>query len=62
MGFGKYMEYDSSGNKIDKSKDDWQVSAVQAFWDKIEADKTEMQSLYDAVNEGAIKLENLLEE
>jgi len=45
------MEYDSSGNKIDKSQDDWYVSAVQAFWDKIDADKAEVQSLKDSVDE-----------
>lgn len=51
MGFESQMEYDSSGNKIDKSQDDWYVSAVQAFWDKIDADKAEVQSLKDSVDE-----------
>ena len=51
MGYEKYMEYDSSGNKIDKTQDDWQVTAVQAFWDKVDADQQEMQSLHDSIEE-----------
>ena len=51
MGYGKYMEYDNSGNAIDKEQDDWYVSAVQAFWDKIDSDKEEMQSLHDSIEE-----------
>ena len=51
MGFEKYMQYDSSGNKIDTSQEDWQVTAVQAFWDKMDADKEEMQSLHDSIEE-----------
>jgi len=31
-----YMKYDSSGQEIDKSKDGWQATAVQAFYDKME--------------------------
>jgi len=37
--FKKYMQTDSSGNKI---KSDDYAAMVQAFWDKIEADKQEM--------------------
>jgi hypothetical protein len=33
---------------------------VQAFWDKIDADKEEMQSLHDTVNEGLQKEQELL--
>ena len=36
------MQYDSSGNKIDTSGEDWEVTAVQAFWDKVDSDKEEM--------------------
>ena len=51
MGYGKYMDYDSSGNPIDKEQDDWYVSAVQAFWDKVDSDREEMQSLHDSIEE-----------
>lgn len=51
MGFEKYMQYDSSGNKIDTSGEDWEVTAVQAFWDKVDSDKEEMQSLHDSIEE-----------
>jgi hypothetical protein len=27
------------------------TTAVQAFWDKIDSDKEEMQSLHDSINE-----------
>jgi hypothetical protein len=37
--FAKYMEYDSSGNKIEAGD---YAAMVQAFWDKIDADKEEM--------------------
>jgi ABC-type Na+ efflux pump permease subunit len=55
--FAKYMKYDSSGKEIEydengKPKDEAAyASAVQAFWDKIDADKEEMQSLHDSINE-----------
>lgn len=58
-GFGFAMKYDSSGNEIKQEGDDWYSTAVQAFWDKIDADKEEMQSLYDAVQEGYVTLEDL---
>jgi hypothetical protein len=32
------MKYDSSGNEIKQEGTDWYGTAVQAFWDKIEAD------------------------
>lgn len=51
MGFESQMEYDSSGNKIDKTQDDWYVSAVEAFWDKVDSDKEEVQSLKDSIDE-----------
>jgi hypothetical protein len=59
-----YMQYDSSGNKIEyssgKPKDEAAYeAAVQAFWDKIEADKNEMQSLTDSINESMTKIEEL---
>jgi hypothetical protein len=38
----RYLKYDSSGNEIKREGDDWYATAVQAFWDKIEADKEEM--------------------
>ena len=69
-GFAKYMKYDSSGNEIKlggtdsdegPSEDDYNTyysSMVQAFWDRVEAQKSEMQTLYDSVAEGE---NNLLE-
>ena len=50
-GFGAYMKYDSSGNEIDTSEDGWQATAVQALFDRMDAEKEEMQSLYDGVEE-----------
>ena len=52
----RYLEYDSSGNKLES--DDY-AGMMQAFWDKMESDKEEMQSLHDSVEEGYLKLENL---
>ena len=49
--FAKYMEYDNSGNKIDKSEEGWEEKAVQAFWDKIDADQAEMQDLHNSIEE-----------
>ncbi len=46
-----YMQYDSSGNKIDKTQEGWEAQAVQAFWDKIDADQAEMQNLHDSIEE-----------
>ena len=50
-GYGFAMEYDSSGNKIKQEGEDWYSTALQAFWDKIDADKEEMQSLHDSVED-----------
>ena len=55
-GFGKYMEYDSSGNKIDTKSEGWETTALQAFYDKIDADREEMQSLHDSINEYSDKV------
>ena len=52
----KYLQYDSSGNKLEK--DDY-AGMMQAFWDKIDADKEEMQSLHDSVNEQMDKVQEL---
>ena len=60
--FAEAMKYDSSGNEIDTSGDDWYATALEAFWDKIESDREELQDLYDSVNEGQIKLEELQQE
>ena len=58
----QYLDYDSSGNKIDKSKDDWYVTAVESFWNRVDADKEEMQGLFDSINDNTIKINNLQEE
>ena len=62
--FKEFMKYDSSGNKIEykngKPKDDAAYqAAIQAFWDKIEADKQEMQSLHDSIEDAKVKQEEL---
>ena len=44
----KWLQYDSSGNKI---KDDDYAAMVQAFWDKVDSDKDEMQNLHDSIEE-----------
>ena len=49
--FAKYMDYDNSGNPIDKSQEGWEEQAVQAFWDKIDADQAEMQNLHNSIEE-----------
>ena len=50
-GYGKYMKYDSEGKKIDTTKVEGKKEAIEAFWDKIEADQKEMQDLHDSVEE-----------
>jgi len=62
-GFGADMVYDSSGKKIDfgeeeedeeKRKEVEQAAyttAVQAFWDKADAWKDELDELYDSYRE-----------
>ena len=50
-GFEAFMKYDSSGNEIKQEGNEWYSTAVQAFWDKIDADKEEMQSLHDSIME-----------
>ena len=52
-----YLKYDDEGNEIKqydddgKENSDYYTNIVQAFWDKIDADKEEMQSLHDSVEE-----------
>ena len=53
-GFEKYMEYDSSGAKIEKEagkEQQFYENSVKAIWDKIDADKEEMQALHDSIEE-----------
>ena len=51
------LVYDASGKEIKFTNDDGTTNysayetAVQAFWDKIESDKNEMQSLHDSIQE-----------
>ena len=51
QGYGYAMQYDDEGNEIDTSDDEGKQKAIQAFWDKIEADKEEMQDLHDSIEE-----------
>ena len=55
-GFGDYMKYDSSGTEItqDEDSDDqssFYSNSVQAFWDVVDGQKEEMQSLHDSIND-----------
>jgi hypothetical protein len=50
--FLEYMKYDSSGQKI-KAGD--YAAMVQAFWDKMDADKEEMQSIHDSIESNSEK-------
>ena len=59
MGYAEQMMYDSSGNEIKQEGDDWYNNAVQAFWEKIEAEREEMQSLHDDVLDGDNKIYEL---
>ena len=58
-GFGFAMQYDSAGNEIKHEGTDWYNTALQAFWDKIDRDKEEMQSLHDAIEDGKKKVLDL---
>lgn len=58
-GYGNVMKYDSSGNEIKHEGEDWYGQAVQAFWDRIDAEKEEMQSLHDDIEEGKQKVVEL---
>lgn len=62
-GFGNTMLYDSSGKKITdenkkkgKHSDEFFTQSVQAFWDKIESDKEEMQKLRDSIDDANTKV------
>lgn len=48
----EYMKYDSSGNKI--GSNDYEA-AVQAIWERMEAEQQEMQSLYDSKEDAKAK-------
>ena len=58
-GFGFAMQYDSAGNEIKHEGTDWYNTALQAFWDKIDRDKEEMQSLHDSIEDGKKKVLDL---
>ena len=57
--FAKYMDYNESGEYVweetEEGSGEWTedsyVAAVEAFWAKIEADQTEMQSIHDSIEE-----------
>ena len=56
MGMEEFMKYDNSGQEIDQKKDGWQATAVQAFADKMEKERDEMQKLIDDTLDGETKL------
>ena len=53
--FAQYMRYDDSGKKINrkdyKSDDEYYVAMVKAFSDRMDAEKEEMQELFDSWND-----------
>lgn len=49
--FEELLKYDTSGKEIDLSSDEGYVNAVQAFWDKADAIKEELDDLYDGAQE-----------
>ena len=60
-GFGSYMEYDKEGKKIEIGGENdkngsGMKSAIQAFIDKMEADKEEMQSLTDSIADAKVDI------
>ena len=62
-GFSEEMRYDNQGKEIvydkkSKNADDYYTKAVQAFWDKADGWKDELDSLYDSYNE---QLTNVLQ-
>ena len=63
--FANFMKYDQSGNAIEydkkgKPKDESAYqAAVQAFWDKMDADKEEFQSLHDSIEDAKKTVEEL---
>jgi len=61
MGLGQYMLYDSSGNRIVQDENDttgeqFFRDSVQAVWERMEAERTEMQELHDAVEEHRVAM------
>ena len=64
-GFGDLVNYNSKGkaikftNEKGEEREDAYTEAVQAFWDKIDAWKDELDNLYDSYNE---KLSDILDE
>ena len=52
-GFSDYMKYKSDGTEIES--DDY-ASMVEAFWNNVDAQRDEMQSLHDDIEEGNNKV------
>lgn len=53
-GYGEYMKYNESGEEIKvegKTDEKNMKAAIEAFWAKIETDRSEMQELHDSVEE-----------
>lgn len=51
FGWGEYMQYDSSGNKIDISEDGGYANAVKAFSDKFDSTQKEFETLHDELED-----------
>lgn len=65
QGYGAQMQYTSSGEEIQRPEakegetpdySDFYSTSIQAVWDQVEAEKQEMQSLYDTIAEGEDKM------
>lgn len=63
-GFGSSMLYDSEGQKIEADKDnmdEFYVKSVEAFWERVDSDREEMQNLHDSIEDtkkSVLELEN----
>lgn len=51
FGWGEYMQYDSSGNKIDVSEEGGYANAVKAFSDKFDSTQKEFETLHDELED-----------
>ena len=61
MGFESMMQYDSSGNKINKEKEGWENQAVQAFVERYKKGLEEGQKYHDEILEGEQRVEELID-
>ena len=66
QGYGAYMQQDSSGALIEMERDEegnlkedqsaYYAKAIEAWWDTIDSQKEEMESLHETIEEGKTKV------